>query len=128
MTPWHWGLDQEKVFITLKRLMCSVLVLTQPNFDKKFYLQMDALGYGMGAILLQEGDQNTLTLALVQKHKPVLHPIMYYSATFTPMEWNYNIYDRELLAIMKVLAHWRQYLGWMKVPFTIMMDHTNLQH
>jgi Integrase zinc binding domain/RNase H-like domain found in reverse transcriptase len=29
---------------------------------------------------------------------------------------------------MKALAHWRQYLGWTKEPFTIMMDHVNLQY
>jgi hypothetical protein len=29
---------------------------------------------------------------------------------------------------MKALAHWWQYLGWTKVPFTIMTDHVNLQH
>jgi hypothetical protein len=44
------------------------------------------------------------------------------------MEQNYDIYDQELLAIMKALAHWRQYLGWTKVPFTILTDHANLQH
>jgi hypothetical protein len=67
-------------------------------------------------------------MALAQRHKLVLHPIAYYLVTFTPMEHNYNVYDRELLAIMKALAHWRQYLGWTKVPFTIMMDYANLQH
>ena len=41
--------------------------------------------------------------------KPVLHPVAYYSATFIPTERNYNIYERELLAIMKALAHWRHY-------------------
>jgi hypothetical protein len=51
-TPWHWGPDQEKAFITLKWLMCSTPVLTQLNFNKKFYLQMDASRYGMGVILL----------------------------------------------------------------------------
>jgi Integrase zinc binding domain/RNase H-like domain found in reverse transcriptase len=29
---------------------------------------------------------------------------------------------------MKALAHWRQYLGWTKEPFTIMTDHANLQY
>jgi hypothetical protein len=66
--------------------MCSTLVLTQPNFNKKFYLQMDALGYGMGAILSQEGDPDTFTTTLAQQHKLVLHPIAYYLATFTPTE------------------------------------------
>jgi hypothetical protein len=103
-------------------------VLTQPDFNKKFYLQTDASGYGMGAILSQEGDMETLTPAMTKWTKPVLHPIAYYLATFTLMEWNYDVYNCELLAIMKVLAHWRQYLGWTKVPFMIITNHTNLQH
>jgi len=36
--------------------MCAAPVLRQPNFEKKFYLQTDALAYGVGAILLQEGE------------------------------------------------------------------------
>jgi hypothetical protein len=91
--------------------MCSTPVLVQPDFNKKFYLQMDASGYGMGAILSQEGDPDILMTILTQWHKPILHLITYYSATFTPTEHNYDMYDRELLAVMKVLAHWRQYLG-----------------
>jgi hypothetical protein len=65
-TTWHWGLDQDWAFMALKRLMCAAPVLTQPDFDKKFYLQMDALGYGMGAILLQEGDAETLTPTMMK--------------------------------------------------------------
>jgi hypothetical protein len=126
--PWHWGPDQEMAFVTLKRLVCSALVLTQLDFDWKFYLQTDASRYGMGAILSQEGGPKTFTTTLVQWHKLVLHPIAYYSVTFTPTEHNYDVYDRECLAIMKALTHWRQYLRWTKVPFTIMTDHTNLQH
>ena len=58
----------------------------------------------------------------------ILHPIAYYSVTFTPTEQNYDIYERELLAVMKALVHWRPYLGWTKVPFIIRMDHANLQY
>jgi uncharacterized protein with PIN domain len=82
----------------------------------------------MGAILSQEGGFDTLMTALEQQKKPVLHPIAYYSATFMLTQRNYDVYDQELLAIMMVLNHWRQYLGWTKVPFTIMMDHANLQY
>ena len=56
------------------------------------------------------------------------HPVAFFSATFTPTERNYDIYERELLAVMKALAHWRPYLGWTKFPFTIMTDHANLQY
>jgi hypothetical protein len=105
--------------------MCTSPVLTQPDFDKRFFLQTDASAYGMGAVLLQEGE---LTPSLLKHKKPTLHPISYYSATFTPMECNYDIYERELLAIMKSLAHWRPYLGWTKHPFLILTNHANLQY
>jgi len=80
------------------------------------------LAYGIGAILSQEGESTPQT----PYKKPKLHPIAYYSATFTETECNYNIYNRELLAIMKAITHWRLYLIWTKDPFTIYTDHTNL--
>src|SRR6266567_694451 len=123
---WHWGPAQTRAFETLKTKMCAAPVLLQPNFSKKFYLQTDASAYGVGAVLSQEGDLETPKLATHKK--PVLHPVAYYSATFTPTERNYDIYERELLAVMKSLAHWRPYLGWTKEPFTIMTDHANLQY
>jgi hypothetical protein len=100
-------------------------VLTQPDFEKKFYLQTDASAYGVGAVLSQQGRNPPYTR---RNLKPKHHPIAYYSATFTPTERNYNIYERELLAIIKSLGHWRPYLGWMKEPFTILTDHANLQY
>jgi RNase H-like domain found in reverse transcriptase len=106
--------------------MCSSPVLTQPNFEKRFYLQMDTSAYGVGAILSQEGEKPSPSLE--KQTKPMTHPVAYYSATFTPTERNYDIYEWELLAIMKLLAHWRPYLGWTKEPFTILTDHANLQY
>ncbi len=120
---WDWTKRQHKAFEELKTRMCSCLVLTQPDFNKPFFLQTDASAYGVGAILLQEGEHHA-----VASQKPKLHPITYYSATFTPTKWNYDIYEWELLAIMKALTHWQHYLGWMKNPFTILTDHANLQY
>jgi hypothetical protein len=125
---WHWDNEQEQVFLDLKTLMYCTPVLIQPDFSHKFYLQMDTSRYSMGAILSQEGGSDVTTSTLEQHKKPVLHPIAYYSAMFTPMQCNYDVYEWELLAIMMALDHWRQYLGWTKVPFTIMMDHMNLQY
>ena len=122
---WHWGPDQTFAFEELKSRMCCSPVLTQPNFNKHFYLQTDASAFGMGAVLSQQGDTSD---ALKKRSKPATHPIAYYSATFTPTERNYDIYECELLAVMKFLAHWRPYLGWTKEPFTILTDHANLQY
>ena len=123
---WKWGKCQQQAFEELKTCMCSGPVLQQLDFGKRFYLQADASLYSMGAVLSQEGKYLTPTLA--KQHKPILHPIAYYSTTFTQTERNYDIYERELLAMMKALAHWRQYLGWTKEPFVIMTDHANLQY
>jgi hypothetical protein len=57
----------------------------------------------MGAVLSQEGEHNTPSLTKCLK--PIQHPIAYYSNTFISAERNYNIYKRELLAVMKSLAH-----------------------
>jgi RNase H-like domain found in reverse transcriptase/Integrase zinc binding domain len=120
-TPWQWNIEQQQAFETLQNLMCQQPVLKQPDFTKPFAVFTDASAYGVGAILSQEGGPNT-------QNRTKYHPIAYYSATFTETEQNYNIYDRELLAIMKAITHWCPYLIWTKEPFKIFTDHTNLLH
>ena len=83
--------------------MINKPVLRQPNFTKPFFLLTDASAYGVGAILSQEGGSS---LTPNPSQKPKLHPLAYYSATFTQTERNYNIYERELLAIIKAISHW----------------------
>jgi reverse transcriptase-like protein len=58
---WHWGPEQMRAFETLKTLMCHKPVLAQPNFDKRFYLQIDASAYGVGTILSQVAGPNPST-------------------------------------------------------------------
>jgi len=71
--------------------MCSKPILRQPNFTKQFYVDTDASAYGMGAILLQEGE--TQETPSQKPGKPCLHPVTYYSATFTMTERGYDIYE-----------------------------------
>ena len=100
--------------------MCSYPVLKQPDYDKPFFLATDALAYGVGAVLSQEGEFNPRTKNFAQQ------PIAYYSATFTPTERNYDIYERELLAVIKALEHWRPHLAATEDPVTVLTDHANL--
>ena len=120
--PFHWSEAQLKAFETLKSLMCSRPVLKQPDYTRPFFLSTDASAYGVGAVLSQEGETNPRT------KKPTQQPIAYYSATFTPTERNYDIYERELLAVIKALTHWRPHLVATKDPVTILTDHANLTY
>ncbi len=116
-TEWHWEEPQQRAFEGLRDKMCSKPVLTHPDPDRTFYLQTDASTKGVGAVLTQEADGT-------RKRKP----IAYYSGTFSPAEENYDIYEKEFLAVLKALEHWRAHLIWTKKPFIIETDHKNLTH
>src|SRR5258708_12493163 len=85
---WYWGEAQFKAFETLKTLMCRKPVLIQPDFKQRFYLQTDASAYGIAALLSQT--QPEADTPSDHKVNPKLHPVAYYSATFTPTERNYD--------------------------------------
>jgi len=51
VTSWHWDDKEQQAFKELQDKMVSQPILQQPDFDKTFYLQMDVLKYGVGAIL-----------------------------------------------------------------------------
>src|SRR6266404_2559976 len=91
-------------------------VLKQPELDKPFELEVDVSGFAVGAVLLQRGEDNKR------------HPIGYYSATLKEAECNYDIYDLELLAIVKALRNWRPFLAGSPHIITVHTDHMNLQY
>jgi hypothetical protein len=65
---------------------------------------------------------------LSQKLDGKWHPIAYMSKAFSDVERNYEIYDKEMLAIMLALGEWRQYLMGTSEDFEIWTDHQNLQY
>jgi RNase H-like domain found in reverse transcriptase len=53
----------------------------------------------------------TLEVCMVQRYNNrVWHPVTYYSKKMTPLKLNYDIYNKELLAIITVLKEWRVFL------------------
>ena len=55
-------------------------------------------------------------------------PIAFLSRTMQPAKWNYEIYNKELLAIVETLTKWRQYLLDIVKPFEVWTDHENLKY
>jgi len=55
-------------------------------------------------------------------------PVAFISRTMTPAERNYEIYDKELLAIIECLEKWRQYLLDAEEKFEVWTDHENLKY
>lgn len=113
---WKWEKDQEDAFQELKRRVCSAPVLAMPNNNGMFRVEADSSDFATGGILSQQ--------QLDGKWKP----IAFISHSLNPTERNYEIYDKEMLAIMTSLDEWRQYLLGAKEIFEIWTDHKNLSY
>jgi hypothetical protein len=114
--PWTWEERHQKAFKELRDRVTSEPVLAQPQLDQQFELEVDASGFAFGAVLSQKGEDGKK------------HPIAFYSATAIEAERNYDIYDLELLAIVKACRHWRPYLAGSPHKVIVHTDHANLQY
>ena len=115
-TPFLWGTAQANAFATLQNALTTLPVLLLPDYGKPFTLITDASDYVTGAILEQDN-------ALGQSHL-----VAYYLKSLQPAERNYEIYDKELLAIVQALKHFRHYLQGNIHQTRIFLDHTNLKY
>ena len=109
--PFHWNSDCETAFERLKECLMTAPILSYPQCgpDKRFILETDASGLGLGAILSQEQEGQ-------------VHPIAYASRTLDPHECNYGISELETLALVWAVRHFRPYiLGHHTVAYT---DHS----
>jgi hypothetical protein len=63
---------------------------------------------------------------LSQHYEDGWHPIAFYSQKFTPTEWHYPIYDKEMMAIVMSFGHWHHYLDGAS-GVKVFSDHQNLR-
>ena len=76
----------------------------------------DASFLAAGAILMQRDVNGNL------------HPCAYFSKMFSLTEGNYDIYDRELLAVILALTEWKHYLQGTPFAVSVITDHKNLSY
>jgi hypothetical protein len=58
----------------------------------------------------------------------VLHPMAYFSKKHSPAEYNYEIYDKELMAIIRAFEEWHPKLQCVINPIHVLSDHKNLEY
>jgi hypothetical protein len=112
--PWTWGKAEQEAFEELRTRVCEEPVLVQPDQKKQFEVEVDASNYAIGAVLMQ------------QDGKKVAHPVAFFSKTMNEAQRNYDVYNRELLALLEMFRHWRQYLHQAAHQVLVHTDHANL--
>ena len=112
----EWSQECQKAFDKLKAKFQEAPILQIPDVERPFQIECDASKVATGAVLRQLGTDG------------LWHPCAYLSKTFSEPERNYQIYDRELLAIIRALEAWRHYLQGAKHPVQILSDHKNLTY
>ncbi len=111
-----WAPEAEQAFHQLKSAFCTAPALIHPDPNLRFVVEVDAATLGVGAALSQ------------WKGEPlVLHPCAYFSRKLSPAEQNYDVGNRELLAIKLALEEWWHWLEGAQYPFEVITDHKNLQ-
>uniref|UniRef100_A0A4W5QYB6 Reverse transcriptase/retrotransposon-derived protein RNase H-like domain-containing protein n=1 Tax=Hucho hucho TaxID=62062 RepID=A0A4W5QYB6_9TELE len=116
-TPFHWSPEAEAAFWELKHRFTSAPILTQPDPKLQFVLEVDASDTGVGAVLSQRSPSD-------QK----LHPCAFLSRKLSPAKRNFDVGNRELLAVKLALEEWRHWLEGSVIPFIVWTDHKNLAY
>jgi hypothetical protein len=104
-----WTPAATQDFQTLKMAMCTTPVLALPDFTKTFVLECDALGKGLGVVLMQEG-----------------RPLVFTSKQLSERNLGKSIYEKKMLVIFHAMDLWHPYILGQR--FQIKTDHQSLKY
>ena len=111
--PYRWSSTAERAFGELKSRFTSAPILIFPYPSRQFIVEVDASDTGVGGILSQRSAED-------QK----VHPCALFSRKLSPAERNYDVGNRELLA----LEEWRHWLEGAEETFVVWTDLKNLEY
>jgi hypothetical protein len=105
-----------KSFEKLKHCFTTAPILTHFDPNRECMVETDASDFALGGTLSQTAEDRKL------------HPNAFHSRKFSPAEINYEIHDKELLAIIDCFKAWRRYLEGSLHTVQVFTDHKNLEY
>ena len=113
-----WDNACQQAFDKLKRKFASYPIIQHFDPDKQTWLEVDSSDYVVGGAMSQLGSDN------------VLRPVAFFSKKMSPQECNYEIYDKELLAIVRAFEEWRPELATTNPDEAVQVfsDHRSLEY
>ena len=94
---WHWGESEQASFNKLKELITSAPVLVFPDDSLPYCIEANSSDAATRAVLSQQTSP---------ENGRKWHPIAFFSKSLSPVERNYKIHDKEMLAIIRALEEW----------------------
>ena len=114
---WHWTGEEQLAFDTLKGLITSAPILASPDNTRPFQIEADSSDFAMGAVLSQQTSEDGNW-----------HLVTFLSKSLSTVEQNYEIHDKEMLAIIRAMEEWRHFLEGAEHGFEVWTDHKNLEY
>ena len=109
--PFEWLEDQQKAFEEMILKCTTAPTLRHFDHSREVIIDTDASDYITAGVLSQRDDEG------------VLHPVAFFSKQHSPPEFNYDIYDKELMAIIKALEEWRPECEGAEHTLQLITDH-----
>jgi len=108
---------EQTAFEDLKTAVTTAPVLMSPQDSEPFRIEADSSDFAIGAVLSQQSTTDGKW-----------HPVAFYSKSLFSMERNYEIHDKEMLAIICALEEWRHFLEEATHLVEIWTNHKNLEY
>ena len=106
--PFRWSPEADKAFQELKHRFTTAPILTLPDPRRQFVVEVNASNEGVGAVLSQRSEKDGK-----------MHPCAFLSRWLSQAERNYDVGNRELLAVKLALEEWRHWLEGTEQPFIV---------
>ena len=113
---WNWRSEQKEAFRKLKEIFTMEPMLATLDLDKEMRVEVDVSDYATGGVLSMKYKD--------EKWRPVA----YVSKSLNNTEKNYEIHDKEMLAVIRCLEAWRHLLEGAQIKFKVWTDHKNLEY
>lgn len=113
--PFEWSPELNAAFQRMKDAFAEAQQLFHYDPTKRTVIETDASDFMTAGVLSQY-------------HGTDLKPVAFFSRKMNSAQWNYAIYDKELLAIVRCLEQWRPELMGLAESFDIYTDHQSLEH
>jgi hypothetical protein len=113
---WNFTSAARNAFNALKAEFIKSPVLAHFDPLQPCTLATDASDFAISGVL-QQPDSNGF-----------LHPVAFYSRKLTPSEINYDVHDKELLAVVDSFRDMRAWVLGSPVPISVICDHKNLEY